>query len=104
MARFDVHVNPIAEQRRAVPYWLDVQNDFVEALSTRVIVPLRMRAQDLPITERLNPLFQIEGKQVFAETQSLVAVPLRVLRKPVASLREHQTDIENALDLLFHGY
>jgi toxin CcdB len=104
MARFDVHPNPIAELRRAVPFWLDVQNDFVESLTTRVIVPLRARAADTPLTERLNPAFDIDGKAVFAETQSLVAVPLRVLKRPVASLREHQADIENALDLLFHGY
>jgi toxin CcdB len=104
MARFDVHPNPIAEQRRSIPYWLDVQNDFVESLSTRVIVPLRARTPETPMTARLNPAFDVEGKAVFAETQSMTAVPLRVLKRPVASLREHQADIENALDLLFHGY
>ena len=35
MARFDVYQNPIAEQRRTVPYWLDIQSDFVESLQTR---------------------------------------------------------------------
>jgi hypothetical protein len=25
MARFDVYANPIADQRREVPYWIDVQ-------------------------------------------------------------------------------
>jgi toxin CcdB len=104
MARFDVHPNPIAEQRRSIPYWLDVQNDFVESLSTRVVVPLRTCTPETPLTDRLNPAFEIDGKAVFAETQSMTAVPLRALKRPVASLRAHQTEIENALDLLFHGY
>ena len=93
-----------SEQRRSVPFWLDVQSDFVESLSTRVIVPLRVHSGETPTTDRLNPLFQIEGKKVFAETQSLVAVPVRVLRRPVGSLCEHRTDIESALDFLFRGY
>jgi len=104
LARFDVHPNPISDQRRSIPYWLDVQSDFVEALSTRVIIPLRLQTEHTPMTDRLNPVFRVEGKLVFAETQSMVAVPLRVLKRPIASLREHQSDVENALDFLFHGY
>ena len=45
MARFDVYQNPIAEQRRTVPYWLDIQSDFVESLQHGVVLPLRLRTE-----------------------------------------------------------
>lgn len=40
MARFDVYVNPDAAGRTLIPYLLDVQNDHVRGLQTRVMVPL----------------------------------------------------------------
>ena len=67
-------------------------------------MPLRLQSDHTPMTDRLNPAFRVEGKLVFAETQSMVAVPLRVLKRPVASLRDHRSAIENAFDFLFHGY
>ena len=104
MPRFDFYANPIAEQRRAVPYWLDVQSDFADALATRVIVPLRAASGTNAATERLNPRLQVEGRDLFVETQNLTAVPLRLLKKPLGSLRDQRIAIENAIEFLFRGY
>ena len=41
MARFDVFANPDASERRHTPYLIDVQNEFIDALTTRVVIPLR---------------------------------------------------------------
>jgi toxin CcdB len=41
MARFDVYANPTAAERRHTPFYVDVQNDFINTLSSRVVVPLR---------------------------------------------------------------
>jgi toxin CcdB len=104
MARFDFYANPIADQRRVVPYWLDIQSDFVDAFATRVIVPLLSSSAAGAVTGRLNPQFDIEGRSVFAETQNMTAVPLRLLKKPAGSLRAQQAVIEDAIDFLFRGY
>jgi toxin CcdB len=104
MARFDVYQNPIAEQRKSVPYWLDIQSDFLESLQTRVVLPLRLRTDESLATQRLNPCFEIEDRMVFAETQNLTAVPRRLLRKHITSLRPQETQLEDALDFLFRGY
>jgi toxin CcdB len=37
-------------------------------------------------------------------TQFLAAVPLSLLATPVADLSAHDTEISNALDMLFHGF
>ena len=43
-------------------YLLDVQNDLLDNLNTRVMVPL-MRPEAAPTTaRRLNPAFDIEGR------------------------------------------
>ena len=104
MARFDVYQNPIAEQRKTVPYWLDIQSDFLESLQTRVVLPLRLRSDESLATQRLNPCFEIEDRMVFAETQNLAAVPRRLLKKRIASLHAEQPQLEDALDFLFRGY
>ncbi len=44
MPRFDVYANPQAEERHTTPFFLDVQNDHIQALGTRVVIPLRREA------------------------------------------------------------
>jgi hypothetical protein len=41
MSRFDVHANPDVGERKHTPYLVDVQNDFIDGLATRVVIPLR---------------------------------------------------------------
>ena len=38
------------------------------------------------------------------ETPKLAAIPLRVLKAPVASLADRRDDITRALDFLFQGF
>ena len=40
MAQFDVYLNPNSSTRRNIPYLLDVQADLLDAMATRVVVPL----------------------------------------------------------------
>ena len=74
MARFDVYTNPDAGERKLVPYLLDVQNDFLRAMDTRVVIPLwsasafRMRIRDL------NPELTIDQNTVVMDTASVGAM------------------------------
>lgn len=104
MARFDVYANPGAAERRATPYLLDVQNDFIDSLSTRVVVPLRRETAFGARARDLNPAFTVGADAVVLDTAALGAVPLGELRKPLANLGEHRLDIQNALDALFGAY
>lgn len=99
MARFDVYPLP-AEQG----YLLDCQADSLWRLDTRFVVPLLPPAMAPPIAARLNPLFRVNDGQVVMVTQSASAVRNRMLRDPVASLSDHQSEIMNAIDMLLTGY
>ena len=41
MARYDVYANPDKTEHRHTPYVLDVQNDHIDAVETRIVIPLR---------------------------------------------------------------
>ncbi len=105
MPRFDVYRNG-GEHAEATPYLLDVQSDLLQGLDTRIVIPLRrcdcFPAVNLPAN--LTPTFEIEGVECLLETPKLAAVPLRLLKTPVASLASRQFEITAAMDFLFYGF
>jgi len=104
MARYDVYANPDVSERKQTPYLLDVQNDYIDALTTRVVIPLRRESVFGPRARNLNPAFIISTENVVLDTAALAAIPLSELRKPVTSLREARPVILEALDTLFGAY
>lgn len=105
MARFDVYRNT-GSLAGAVPFVVEVQNDLLEPLDTRVVIPLR-RLASFPTRQfpaRMTPVFDIEGVPCILETPKIAAVPVRILKARVASLETQQTAITAALDYLFQGF
>ena len=84
MARFDVYANPDSGERRHTPYFVDVQNDFIDGLATRVVIPLRKEAVFGPGARDLNPKVGVLGNDLV--------------------LRHERELIDEALDALFAGY
>ncbi len=101
MACFDVVANPDVAERNRVPFFLDVQNDHLKGLLTRVVVPLwDAAAVPLPISE-LNPAFEVAGRRVVMDTPAMRAVPSLLLKSKAGSLDAHRLTIQNAIDVLF---
>jgi toxin CcdB len=104
MARFDVYENPDLTERELIPYLLDIQNDYLYGLTTRLVAPLWSSDKlPHPLTD-LNPEFNVSGQSVTMDTSALGSIPFRLLRAPVANLQAFQLTIQNALDALFGGY
>ncbi|WP_041363955.1 CcdB family protein [Methylomonas methanica] len=105
MARFDVYRNS-GVRSNDVPYLLDVQADILSAMDTRVVVPLRRRDRfsEVRLPGNLVPILSVEGVECLMETPKLAAVPVRVLKAPVASLESQRLEIGAALDFLFQGF
>jgi len=105
MAQFDVFPNMDDESAPVVPYVLDIQSDFLDRLSTCVVIPLAIPEvlDALPIL-RLNPSLTIDGRNLIALTQDMAPVPRRLLRRPVANLSSQREEILAALDFLFTGF
>lgn len=105
MARFDVYANT-GPHAHHTPYLLDVQSDWLQGLDTRVVIPLRRTSQfpAVKLPEQLCPVVTVAGDACLLETPKMAAVPLRMLKAPVASLVAEQSRVVAALDFLFQGY
>lgn len=104
MAQFAVHRNPNRKTRTTIPFLLDVQNDLLEALGTRVVIPLYMEtAVEGGVIETLTPRVEIDGIACVALTPELAGVSRKALGKQVADLSDRRYDIIAALDLLITG-
>jgi toxin CcdB len=104
MPRFDVYANPTVAERRHTPYFLDVQNEYIDHLDTRVVIPLRRAAVFGPRARDLHPALEVNGESLVLDTSAIGAVPMSELRKQVAHLREAHEPVQAALDTLFGGY
>ena len=83
---------------------LDVQNDVLDHLNVRVVVPLMIPSYAPKPAHRLNPAFEIEGQKHLMVTQYIAAVTVSELRPLVATLRANDYTITEALDMLFQGF
>lgn len=99
-----MYANPDVEDRKLIPFMLDVQNDYISGLETRVVVPLRTASHYPYRAKGLNPELSVQGKAVVMETSALAAIPSGELRRPVANLSADRLTIQDALDNLFGSY
>jgi toxin CcdB len=104
MGQFAVHRNPNPATRSAIPLLLDVQNDLLEDLGTRVVIPLyKAGADDGQAIERLTPRVEVAGASYIAMTSELAGIPRKSLGAQVADLAHRRNAIVAALDFLFTG-
>ena len=104
MARLDVYANPDKTERAHTPYFVDVQNDHIDGIDSRVVIPLRSEAMFGPRARKLHPLLNVSGKAVVLDTAAIGAVPVGTLRPPVGDLRAARAEVQEALDALFGAY
>ena len=104
MARFDIYPNPIRTDREAFPYVMEIQSDLLHRFAERVCVPLA-RPQAFPgMTERFNPVIEIQGEALHLHPLGIAVFHIKELREPVAHAKTQALDIDTALDMLMRGY
>ena len=102
MAQFTLYRNANRQTQARYPFLLDVQNDFLDALKTRLVVPAMKLAEQKPIT-RLNPVFEFEQQHYLLVVQEMAAIPVNNLGAKVTALEALRGEILAALDLLITG-
>ena len=104
MAQFTVYHNPNHRTRSDIPYLLNVQNDLLAELRTRVVVPLARSARLNDQTmATLTPTFELEGQTLTLLTPQLAGIATQTLGEPVADWTVHRDRIIAALDFLLTG-
>lgn len=104
MPQFTVYHNKNPETLSTVPFLLDIQNDLLRDLDTRVVVPLSpapaMKGRTL---KPLMPILEIEGERYVMLTPQMAGIPKSELGAPVTQVDQYRYEIITAVDFLLTG-
>lgn len=104
MAQFDVFENPNRVQREGFPYLVVMQSDQLDHYSTRLVMPLtRMVNPPALLPRRLTQTVRVSGEALHPAAHLSAALPERLLRGPIASLRSQADVLRDALDAVLSG-
>ena len=101
MAQFDVYENLNEKSKQNIPYLLDIQNDILKDLTTRVVIPLIITNKAINF---LNPKFTINQIDVILSTAEMASIPMEILGEKICSLKEKREEIIGAVDFLVTGF
>ena len=101
MAQFDVYENLNEKSKQNIPYLLDIQNDILKDLTTRVVIPLIITNKAINF---LNPKFTINQIDVILSTAELASIPMEFLGNKICSLKDRREEIIGAVDFLVTGF
>ena len=103
MAQFDLYLNENPQTEQAFPYLLDIQNDILSNLPTRIVVPLSPKGKLSWDLENLTPVFIVECEEYFMNTADMASIYFKDLGDKVDSLANQRDVILGAVDFLFCG-
>ena len=90
----------IEKTKDNIPYLLDIQNDILKNLSSRVVIPLVVSKEAINL---LNSRFVINEIDVILSTAELASIPMEILGNKVCSLKDKREEIIGAVDFLVTG-
>lgn len=80
-----------------------IQSDLLEAMQTRVVVPLLPETAGVPAMRGLNPAVRVEGQSFRLMPQLMATLTLAELGPPVGSVAAARDEIVRAIDTLLAG-
>ena len=105
MSQFSVFENINSKTKNEYPFLVNVQNDLLNNLKTRVVIPMCLSSSfgNKTITN-LSPVFEIKGNKYVLLTSQLAGILVTELGPQVCDLSEFRHQFINALDFLFTGF
>ena len=101
MSQYMIYRNSHPNSKKAYPYLLDVQSNFLESLETRLVIPLSPLSvfQNKEIS-KLTPTFKIEGKDYLLLTPQMASIHKKQLGSQVSDLSNKHHEILSSIDFL----
>ena len=103
MDQFDVYANPSESATHGIPYVVVVQSDLLDALATRMTIPLATIEFAAKAPDKLCPLVTVNGQRLRALAHYTAPLPTRNLRKLVGNLSAQSSALIAAVDVVFSG-
>lgn len=104
VAQYDVFANPSESAARGFPFVVVVQSDLIDALPTRLVVPLASAGAVGKVPTALCPVVDVKGQRLHALAHFAAPLPARLLRRPVANLAAQASALVAALDAVLSGF
>jgi toxin CcdB len=103
MAQYDVFVNPSASVDEGIPYVVVIQSDQLDALSTRMSVPLAAPSFAGRVPTALCPVIMVKGERLHALAHFAAPLPAKALRHPVHNVAAQASALVSSLDAVLSG-
>lgn len=104
MAQFAVHRNRNARTAGRYPYLVDIQNDLLDDLRTRVVIPVeRVSDPGKKPLARLTPVIAIAGETFMLMTPLMAGIAKDELGEIIAEVHDYRDVVLDAVDFLFLG-
>jgi len=103
MAQFDLRRNAGTGAER-YPYLLELQSDFLDGLSSRLVAAVAPTALHGTALTGLEIELPVEGRDCVILFTELASLSPSALGATVISLADRRDDFTAALDFLIHGY
>lgn len=104
MRQFDVYANMDKDTNKTYPYFVDIQNELLDTLNSRVVIPLTPASKSANrYPANLCPNIKIENKTYCLLTHQLTSVSVNFLKKNASSLASDRDEIVRAIDFLVTG-
>lgn len=103
MAQYDVFTNPSSSAADGIPYVVVIQSDLLDALATRLTLPLAVLDVANQVPTALCPVIMVKGKRLHALAHYAAPLPSRVLRRPVANVAAQASALVSAMNTVLSG-
>ena len=103
MAQYDVFPNPSASGASGIPYVVVIQSDLLDALATRLTVPLAVLDFPGKVPTALCPVIVVKGERFHALAHYAAPLPAKVLRRAVDNVAAQAHALVSAIDAVLSG-
>ena len=103
MAQYDVYANPSRSAADGIPYVVVMQSDLLNALATRMTMPLAVYDNATTVPTALCPVITVKGKRLYALAHYTAPLPAKALRRPVDNVVSQASALVSAMDTVLSG-
>ena len=104
MSQFSLYKNNDRSSNKIYPYLIDVQNDLLSDLNSRLVIPLTPhKNRNKMDVERLCPVIPVDKGTYVLLTHQMTSVPTSILKTEVRTVEEFRYEILGAIDMLISG-
>ena len=103
MAQYDVFANPSRSAAEGIPYVVVIQSDLLNALATRMTMPLAIFDTATKVPTALCPFITVKGKRLHALAHYAAPLPAKALRRPIDNVVAQASALVSAMDAVLSG-